>query len=195
MKGGDKTTEISQPTLFEQPPPEHASETRGAAWRDVASEEAATARESTSGLGARQEAVWRVIRSASVDITNAEIAQHLGWPINRVTPRTLELRQQGLVVKGRKRKCTAPTSGQRPVQAWRPAQQDARFSANPCVRVYGYGPEGAACKTCRHLERRHFNRTIFKCALRNNTRSPATDHRAGWPACGKYEEDHHEEDH
>jgi hypothetical protein len=33
-----------------------------------------------------------------VDATNAELAAKLGWPVNRITPRILELRKMGLVL-------------------------------------------------------------------------------------------------
>jgi len=32
------------------------------------------------------------------DATNAEIALKLGWPVNRITPRCLELRKMGLIL-------------------------------------------------------------------------------------------------
>jgi len=38
--------------------------------------------------------------------TNAEIAQHLGWSINRVTPRCLELRKAGLVKSHARARCS-----------------------------------------------------------------------------------------
>jgi hypothetical protein len=41
------------------------------------------------------------------DATNAEIAAHLAWPINRVTPRMLELRKMGLVLQSCRRDCKA----------------------------------------------------------------------------------------
>lgn len=59
--------------------------------------------------------------------------------------------------------------------------------ANPLLRMFGKGPEGATCKTCTHLRRKHFSKVYIKCDLRPNTNGPATDHKAGWPACGKYQ--------
>jgi hypothetical protein len=60
---------------------------------------------------------------------------------------------------------------------------------NPCVRAFGLGPEGKRCKECALLIRRDDCAKVYlKCALRANTRGPATDHRAGWPACGKFAE-------
>jgi hypothetical protein len=55
---------------------------------------------------------------------------------------------------------------------------------NPCLALYGKGPEGKRCKECKLLFR-HLR--FFKCELRGFTHGPATDHRANWPACGKFE--------
>ena len=38
------------------------------------------------------------------DATNNELAQVLGWQINRVTPRIFELREMGAVVESQRRK-------------------------------------------------------------------------------------------
>lgn len=61
---------------------------------------------------------------------------------------------------------------------------------NPCVRVYGRGPTGATCQTCARLERwDNPGRKVFlKCSLRQRTHGAASDHRDGWPACGRYVE-------
>jgi hypothetical protein len=60
---------------------------------------------------------------------------------------------------------------------------------NPCVYVFGPGPDGKTCKTCAHLVRREYAKTYYKCDKRSMSRSEATDHRVGWRACGKYEEE------
>lgn len=39
------------------------------------------------------------------DYTNWEVAEKLGWSINRVTPRVLELRNHGLLSPALKRRC------------------------------------------------------------------------------------------
>jgi hypothetical protein len=60
---------------------------------------------------------------------------------------------------------------------------------NPCISVYGPGPDGARCKTCAHLDGHPgAGRIYWKCLLRTYSHGPATDHRVNWPACGKYEE-------
>lgn len=57
---------------------------------------------------------------------------------------------------------------------------------NPLRRLLGPGPEGARCKECEHLEGHTYAKTYYKCALRNNTGGPATDHRVNWKACAKF---------
>lgn len=54
-------------------------------------------------LGAKQEEVFEAVRELG-RATNEEIADHLGWAINRVTGRTNELRRFGyLTVDGTKK--------------------------------------------------------------------------------------------
>lgn len=56
--------------------------------------------------------------------------------------------------------------------------------------VYGPGPDGKRCKTCVHLIRKIWgDKRYLKCAYRIHINGPGTDHRAGWLACSKYEED------
>ena len=66
--------------------------------------------------------------------------------------------------------------------------QDAirNISPNPCVNVYGRGPEGCICKNCSHLYVKQYSGKYFKCDLRKNTNGPGSDHRVRWPACAKY---------
>src|SRR4051812_7898721 len=60
---------------------------------------------------------------------------------------------------------------------------------NPCLDVFGQGPDGATCKTCQHLEQHNGgSRNYYKCNLRPRSGGPGTDHRLNWPACGKHEE-------
>lgn len=60
---------------------------------------------------------------------------------------------------------------------------------NPMRKTHGPGPDGAKCKTCKHLFAKRWDRTYYKCALRGNTNGAGTDHRVRWNACAKYEED------
>lgn len=55
-------------------------------------------------LGERQAEVLRVLGELG-EATNSELAVHLNWSINRVTPRCLELRKLGKVVDVGKRAC------------------------------------------------------------------------------------------
>lgn len=50
--------------------------------------------------------------------TNAELAEHLDWSINRITPRMFELRTLGLVVPVIKRKCFITGNN---AYVWRPS--------------------------------------------------------------------------
>lgn len=52
---------------------------------------------------------WEILQffkhNPNTDFTNMEVAGHLGWSINRVTPRVLELRLLGHLVKAKRRVC------------------------------------------------------------------------------------------
>lgn len=61
-------------------------------------------------------------------------------------------------------------------------------NANPCIPVYGPGPDGQQCKGCVHLRfPQHHSARHWKCDLRKMTHGAATDHKVSWPACGRYE--------
>lgn len=55
-------------------------------------------------LGTRQREVLREI-GKHLNVTNTELSDELKWPINTVTPRTLELVKFGLVIEDCKRAC------------------------------------------------------------------------------------------
>ena len=58
---------------------------------------------------------------------------------------------------------------------------------NPML-VHGRGPEGARCGTCVFLLKgQYHNVTYQKCSLYKLTHGAASDFRAKWPACSKYE--------
>lgn len=61
------------------------------------------------------------------------------------------------------------------------------FNINPCIAVFGAGPDGTRCKDCQHLRSKEGSKTFYKCALRTITNGPATDHKVNWPTCAKYE--------
>ena len=60
----------------------------------------------TQHLGAKQKQVLDTVLFFP-DATNAELGQRLGWPVNRITPRILELRKMGLVLQAQRRTCKA----------------------------------------------------------------------------------------
>lgn len=63
-----------------------------------------------------------------------------------------------------------------------------KFKLNPCVLVFGAGPDGVTCKGCAHLVRNSgHSKNYYKCHFRGNTSGPGTDHKVRWPACSKYE--------
>ena len=55
-------------------------------------------------LGEKQQKVYLMLKDLSV-ANNLILAKKLNWPINTVTPRVLELRQKGLIVKDSLRPC------------------------------------------------------------------------------------------
>ena len=74
------------------------------------------------------------------------------------------------------------------MQAWLDGQAKAPEAINPCVRMFGRGPEGSICKICKHLDyHQPGNKRFYKCYLRPFTRGPGSDHRVRWPACAKFE--------
>lgn len=48
--------------------------------------------------------------------------------------------------------------------------------------------EGQRCGTCKHCLRLRYSRVYLKCARSKMTNGAGTDWRAGWAACGAYEE-------
>lgn len=62
-----------------------------------------------------------------------------------------------------------------------------KVKGNPCIAQWGTGPDGKTCKDCVHLVRQRQANVWYKCRLRRNTHGRGTDHRTGWPACGKFE--------
>ncbi|HLY40453.1 MAG TPA: hypothetical protein VKR52_04525 [Terracidiphilus sp.] len=88
----------------------------------------------TQNLGAKQKQVLDALRFFP-DATNAELAANLGWPVNRITPRCLELRRIGLIIEVGKRRCKVTGST---AHAWRakhpvlpPAREEKKVETNP----------------------------------------------------------------
>lgn len=56
------------------------------------------------------------------------------------------------------------------------------------IYVHSAGLSGARCRDCTHLCRKSPGRRhVLKCELAYQSMSAASDWRAGWPACGKFE--------
>ena len=79
----------------------------------------------TQNLGAKQKEVLDALRFFP-DATNAEIAARLGWPVNRVTPRTGELIKIGLIFKVERRTCKATNGTAWSLKAKHPVLPPAR---------------------------------------------------------------------
>lgn len=59
---------------------------------------------------------------------------------------------------------------------------------NPCVALFGAHSGARTCKFCVHLVRIQKGKVYLKCDLRKMTSGAGTDHKAGWPACGRFED-------
>lgn len=44
-------------------------------------------------------------------------------------------------------------------------------------------PRGETCGSCGHLREKEYAGKYFKCALKKDSKGPATDARKWWPAC------------
>jgi len=87
----------------------------------------------TEDLGERQATVYRkLLQRGPHGATNAELAEELGWPVNRITPRVYELRGEGR---------ENPLADD-PLVA--PLREDGRSGS----RVKREGPSGAAGQVC-----------------------------------------------
>lgn len=61
--------------------------------------------------------------------------------------------------------------------------------SNPMLVLVGADPAGRKCRDCVHLVSRSRARTYYKCELRSTSSSATSDHRVGWPACSRFEEE------
>ena len=75
-------------------------------------------------LGARRIAVLEVFERVDTDFTNSELAQSLGWSINRVTGRVKELRDLGILELSETRPCKVTN---RTVHAWKVKNKEVRL--------------------------------------------------------------------
>lgn len=73
-----------------------------------------------------------------------------------------------------------------------PPDRSNIYPENPCIALYGPGPEGKQCKDCVHLHSFKQSATWHKCELRQwkskRGKYPGGDHRVRWRACAKFEE-------
>lgn len=83
----------------------------------------------TQHLGKKQKEVFDALRFFP-DATNAEIAACMGWPVNRITPRVLELRKMGLILDAGKRTCKITRSAAHAWKAKHPVLPPAREKAD-----------------------------------------------------------------
>src|ERR1035437_8405160 len=79
----------------------------------------------TQNLGAKQKQVLDALRFFP-DATNAELARAIGWPVNRVTPRTGELIDMCLIFKVERRTCKATNGKAWSLRAKHPVLPPAR---------------------------------------------------------------------
>jgi hypothetical protein len=77
---------------------------------------------------------------------------------------------------------------QEPVKTLPLKNRSGSFNINPCIAVFGAGPDGSKCKNCKQLRSKAGSKTFYKCALRSITNGPATDHKINWPGCAKFEQ-------
>lgn len=75
-----------------------------------------------------------------------------------------------------------------PIPEKKPDPETQGSSPNPCVNLYGPGPDDKKCGNCTHVFGICNSNTHYKCDLRKNTRGAKTDQKLRWPACGKFEQ-------
>jgi hypothetical protein len=72
-------------------------------------------------------------------------------------------------------------------QEWLLKAEEIPVEPNPCVRLFGKGPEGSICRDCTHLYRNYRQKAYIKCDFRAHTNGPGSDHKARWQACSRFE--------
>ena len=69
------------------------------------------------------------------------------------------------------------------------AKQPQPVKENPCIKLYGPGPEAKRCGDCTHIKvMGGYSKRIYKCDLRPITGGEASDHRLKWHTCEKFED-------
>lgn len=69
-----------------------------------------------------------------------------------------------------------------------PLKHKGRPKVNPCIAVWGNGPEGKKCGSCTHHYFIQWAGKYPKCSKRRDKGSASTDHSSRYDACGAYEE-------
>lgn len=91
-------------------------------------------------LGARQIKVMEVFECGEA-FTNSEIAERLGWSINRVTPRVLELRRLGVLEEGGLRTCRITG---RTVNTWKASCSNPEVRNEPQNHIFQFESKSRA---------------------------------------------------
>lgn len=69
-----------------------------------------------------------------------------------------------------------------------PLKHKGRPKVNPCIAVFGPGPDGVKCGSCRFHYFKLLANKYPKCEKRGKeTGSAKTDHSSRYPACGIYQ--------
>lgn len=80
----------------------------------------------------------------------------------------------------------APTSESAQRRRTRRQREAIARGVHPLTRQ-PLAENGETCGSCRHLFRRAYAGTYFKCELASTSSSAATDARKSWPACAWWE--------
>ena len=68
----------------------------------------------------------------------------------------------------------------------KPSNSAAIMAHHKLFKIYGDGHD--YCKNCQHFKERRFGKTYFKCMKFSDSRSPSSDWRANWRACGLFQQ-------
>ena len=115
----------------------------------------------------------RTVQALSVNFHHRETCQKTQQKADSRNEKRLEMKKRPI-----------PLSAEQ--ELWLSEQFGFPVSPNPCVKLYGFGPDGAKCKGCVLLFAHWTARKFYKCKLRNFTHGPGSDHRANWPACKRF---------
>lgn len=88
------------------------------------------------------------------------------------------------------KKCLTCKPGQKPRWHWTGSEYVclACYKGNPCVLLYGAGPEDKQCRDCVAFIGIAQASTVYRCRRRDNTSVAHPDQKKTWPACAKFEQ-------